>query len=142
MEHLELRETSFRRCLISGIIYGGWLAFSVFVVYFFFAFPQFSPNPFFSYLMLLLFLPFIILGLVGLTNVILSYNTWLIISKDEVILKRGIWEQHMPISQITEYGCAGFVYRSSYLFFCSTSQSDIADFYNGNTYLAGLTHNQ
>lgn len=86
--------------------------------------------------MLLLFLPFIIWGIIDLANVILSYNTWLIISKDEVILKHGIWKQHMAISQITEYGCAGFVYRSSYLFFCNTSQRDITDFYNGNTHLA------
>ena len=136
MERLELRETSFRRCLISSIIYGGWLVFSVFVVFFFFAFPQYSPNPFFSYLMFLLFLPFILLGLIGLANVILSYNTWLIISKDEIILKRGIREQHISTSQITEYGCAGFVYRSSYLFFCNTSQNDIIDFYNRYTHLA------
>ena len=136
MEHLELRETSFWRCLISSIIYGGWLAFSVFVVFFFFAFPQSSPNPFVPYIMFLLYLPFIIIGFSGLVNVILSYNTWLIISNDEIILKRGTWERHMSISQITEYGCAGFVYRSSYLFFCNTSQRDITDFYNGNTHLA------
>lgn len=136
MEHLELRETSFQRCVISCIIYGGWLVFSVSVVFSFFASPQYSLNSFFPYLLFLLFLPFIIWGLIGLVNTIQSYNTWLIISTDDIILKRGIREQHISASQITEYGCAGFVYRSSYLFFCNASQNDIIDFYNRNTHFA------
>ena len=136
MGNLKLRETSFRKCLVCSITYGGWFAFSVFVPCIFFVRPEFSPYLWVPFLLLLLYSPFIFMGIIGLIKIIISYNTWLIISEDEVILKRGKRVQHMSISEITEYGCAGFIHRSSYLFFCDEQQSNIIEFFERNRNLA------
>lgn len=136
MEKLELREASFGECLFSSIIYSAWLLFSACGTYFFLIFPEYNPAPWFLPLVLLLNSPFVILGIIGLKKTIISYHTRLVISKDEITLYRGRRMQRVPLSQVSEYGCAGFVYRSSFLFFCTVPKDEIADYADENMHNA------
>ncbi len=136
MEHLELREASVGDCILSCAVYGIWAGISTYVIYFLFAFPEHSPTPWFAYIMALIYLLFLIPCIIGLIKCCISYNTVLKITKDEVILKRGRRMQCVPLSQITEYGCAGFVYRNCYLFFCTKSKNEISDYAEKHFYLA------
>lgn len=136
MNELELRETSFGECLFSSIIYGTWLLFSACVTYFFHIFPEYNPAPWFLLLVFLLNSPFIILGIIGLKNTIISYHTRLVISKNEITLYRGRKIQQVPLSQVSEYGCAGFIYRNPYLFFCTVPRDEIADYAEKNIHKA------
>ncbi len=136
MEHLELRETSVGNFLLSCTIYGIWIAFSTYVIYFFFAFPEHCPTPWFAHIIALTYSLFLIPCILGLTKCFISYNTVLEISNDEVILKRGKRIHCVPMSRITEYGCAGFIYRDSYLFFCTSSKDEISNYARKNAHLA------
>lgn len=128
MNELELRETSLGECLFSSIIYGMFLLFSACVPFFFHKFPEYNPTPWFPLLVMLLFSPFVLLGIIGLKNTILSYHTRLVISKDAITLYRSKNMQRVPLAQVSEYGCACFIHRSSYLFFCTIPMEEIADY--------------
>ena len=129
MNKLELREASLGECLFASIVYVVWLVFSVSVICYFCRFPEQDPTSQFPVMMLVLLLsPFMILSLSGLKDVIISYRTKLVITEEEITLYRGRNVRRVSLSQVSEYGCAGFVARKNYLFFCTVPQTEIEDY--------------
>ena len=129
MNKLELREASLGECLFASIVYVVWLVFSISVICYFCGFSEQDPSSRFPVIMLVLLLsPFMVLSLSGLKNVIISYHTKLAITEEEITLYRGRNVRRVSLSQVSDYGCAGFVARSNYLFFCTVPRKEIEDY--------------
>ena len=129
MNKLELREASLGECLFASIVYVVWLVFSVSVICYFCRFTKQDPTSRFPVMMLVLLLsPFMILSLIELKNVIISYRTKLVITEEEITLYRSRNVRRVSLLQVSEYGCAGFVARKNYMFFCTVPRTEIEEY--------------
>ena len=133
MEKLELRESSLGWTITSCIIWSAWIAVSGGIMVFCITSTEPLPVPYLDYVLFVISLLFFLYSFYELLRSIASYNTKMIISKKELVIKKmGVPEITIPISNIHVFGCACFIHRNTFLYFCTRSQEEIRAFAEKN----------